>query len=122
MKASIEKDRARIVRATLNRLKNNARGHYILVSMPDGDLQTITVDEDFVNNMLHQLEAHARNKCSKAEADEVITESYDSAVIIEKGNEYLTAFGEKLMDALFEKKVKSIKEKYRANGISNGLR
>jgi hypothetical protein len=119
MNISIEKDRARIVRATLNRLKNKTGGHYLLVSMPDGDLRTVEVDEGFINDLLFQLEAEACRQHGKAKGEAMLAETYSEAVAIGKSNEHLTDYGKEIIDGLFEKKIKSIKAKYRTE-VKNG--
>ncbi|EMD6813332.1 hypothetical protein QD840_001687 [Citrobacter koseri] len=114
---TIEIYRRRIAIAALNRMKRKTGAYRLTVSMPDGDIQFIDIDEEAMLQLLQRFEKQARNEFS-AEAETFLRQSYMKSVDINGHTEYLTETGKMIVDEIFEELVKHAKEKYVCGGIN----
>ncbi|EDU0272864.1 hypothetical protein CCF61_005344, partial [Salmonella enterica subsp. enterica serovar Glostrup] len=87
------------------------------VSMPDGDIQFINIDEASMLKLLQRFEKQARNEFA-AEAETFIRQTYMKSVDINGHTEYLTETGKMIVDEIFAELIKYAKEKYVCGGIN----
>lgn len=114
---TIEIYRRRIAIAALNRMKRKAGAYRITVSMPDGDIQFIDIDEEAMLQLLQRFEKQARNEFA-AEAETFLRQTYMKSVDINGHTEYLTETGKMIVDEIFAELTKHAKEKYVCGGIN----
>lgn len=114
---TIEIYRRRIAEATLNRMKRKTGAHRLTVSMPDGDIQFIDIDEEAMLQLLQLFEKQARNEFA-AEAETFLRQTYMKSVDINGHTEYLTETGKIIVDKIFAELTKYAKEKYVCGGIN----
>lgn len=114
---TIEIYRRRIAIAALNRMKRKAGAYRITVSMPDGDIQFIDIDEEAMLQLLQRFEKQARNEFA-AEAETFLRQTYMKSVDINGHTEYLTDTGKMIVDEIFAELTKHAKEKYVCGGIN----
>ena len=108
---TIEIYRHRIAIAALNRMKRKAGAYRLTVSMPDGDIQFIDIDEEAMLQLLQRFEKQARNEFA-AEAETFLRQTYMKSVDINGHTEYLTETGKMIVDEIFTELIKHAKEKY----------
>lgn len=109
--------RRRIAIAALNRMKRKAGAYRLTVSMPDGDIQFIDIDEEAMLQLLKRFEKQARNEFA-AEAETFLRQTYMKSVDINGHTEYLTETGKMIVDEIFAELTKHAKEKYVCGGIN----
>ncbi|EGY9193192.1 hypothetical protein PF334_004032 [Salmonella enterica] len=114
---TIEIYRRRIAIAALERMKRKTGAYLLTVSMPDGDIQFINIDEASMLKLLQRFEKQARNEFA-AEAETFIRQTYMKSVDINGHTEYLTETGKMIVDEIFAELIKYAKEKYVCGGIN----
>ncbi|EAB2796105.1 hypothetical protein PQY04_004173 [Salmonella enterica] len=114
---TIEIYRRRIAIAALERMKRKTGAHRLTVSMPDGDIQFIDIDEASMLKLLQRFEKQALNEFA-AEAETFIRQTYMKSVDINGHTEYLTETGKMIVDEIFSELIKHAKEKYVSGGIN----
>lgn len=114
---TIEIYRRRIAIAALNRMKRKTGAYRLTVSMPDGDIQFIDIDEEAMLQLLQRFEKQARNEFA-AEAETFLRHTYMKSVDINGHTEYLTDTGKMIVGEIFAELTKHAKEKYVCGGIN----
>ncbi|EBX0691165.1 hypothetical protein DQY71_14840 [Salmonella enterica subsp. enterica serovar Tennessee] len=113
----IDTYRRRIAYAALARLKRKTGGNLLIIKLPDNKIETVEVNERFMNQLLLRFEGLTRCGLSRYEGDSTIT-AYQNAIGINKHTEYLTDSGKLIIDELLNEVVDYVKNKYASGGIN----
>lgn len=114
---TIEIYRRRIAVAALNRMKHSTGGCRLTISMPDGSMEFVDIDEASMLKLLQHFEKQARDEYG-AETDEFLRQTYRNSLDINGLTEYLTETGKMIVDKIFAELIKHAKEKYVSGGIN----
>lgn len=115
---TIEIYRRRIAIAALNRVKRKTGAYRLTVSMPDGDIQFIDIDEASMLKLLQRFESQACSEYGMSESTTFIRSTYMNSLDINGHTEYLTETGKLIVDELLGEVITWVKEKY-INGRIN---
>lgn len=116
--ATIDKDRRRMVTAALRRMQRKTGGNLLVVNLPDGEITTIEITEQFMNQLLLRFEGVTRGEYGRSEGEATIRTAYQNAIAINQHTEYLTESGKLIVDGLLKEVVDYIKEKYISGGVN----
>ncbi|WP_053264858.1 hypothetical protein [Escherichia coli] len=116
--ATIDKDRRRMVTAALRRMQRKTGSNLLVVNLPDGEITTIEITEQFMNQLLLRFEGVFRGEYGRAEGEATIRTAYQNAIGINQHTEYLTETGKLIIDNLLQEVIDYAKEKYISGGIN----
>ncbi len=116
--ATIDKDRRRMVTAALRRMQRKTGGNLLIVDLPDGNITTIEITEQFINQLLLRFEGITRGELGRVEGETEIRTAYQNAIGINQHTEYLTETGKLIIDNLLQEVIDYTKEKYISGGIN----
>ena len=114
----IETYRRRIANAALSRLQHKTVGNLLIIKLPDNKIETVEVNEHFMNQLLLRFEGLTRGGLNRYEGDATITTAYQNALGINKHTEYLTDSGKLIIDELLNEVVDYVKQKHVSGGIN----
>lgn len=114
----IDTYRRRVANAALARLKRKAGGNLLIIKLPENKIETVEVNEHFMNQLLLRFEGLTRGGLSRYEGDATIKNAYQNAVEINKHTEYLTDSGKLIIDELLNEVVDYVKQKHVSGGIN----
>ncbi|MGP8848257.1 hypothetical protein ACT01T_05880 [Enterobacter asburiae] len=114
----IDTYRRRVANAALARLKRKTGGYLLIIKLPENKIETIEVNEHFINQLLLRFEGLTRGGLSRYEGDATIKTAYQNAVEINKHTEYLTDSGKLIIDELLNEVVDYVKQKHVSGGIN----
>ncbi len=114
----IDTYRRRIANAALARLQRKTGGNLLIIKMPDNKIETVEVNEHFMNQLLLRFEGLTRGGLNRYEGDATIKTAYQNAIGINKHTEYLTDSGELIIDELLNEVVDYVKQKHVSGGIN----
>lgn len=89
----IDTYRRRVANAALARLQRKTGGNLLIIKLPDNKIETVEVNEQFMNQLLLRFEGLTRCGISRHEGDTTIKNAYQNAIEINKHTEYLTDSG-----------------------------
>ncbi|WGI49109.1 hypothetical protein [Salmonella enterica] len=110
--------RRRIAIAALNRMKHSTGGCRLTISMPDGSIEFVDIDEASMLKLLQHFEKQARDEYG-AETNEFLRQTYRNSLDINSRTEYLTETGKMIIDEIFTELIKHAKEKCVCGGGIN---
>ncbi|QGR32373.1 hypothetical protein FOC16_05470 [Salmonella enterica] len=114
----IDTYRRRIANAALARLQRKTGGNLLIINLPDNKIETVEVNEHFMNQLLLRFEGLTRCGLRRYEGDSTIKTEYQNAIGINKHTEYLTDSGKLIIDELLNEVVDYVKKKYACGGIN----
>ncbi|EBU8672109.1 hypothetical protein NAK90_005737 [Salmonella enterica] len=114
---TIEIYRRRIAVSALNRVKRKTGAYRLTVSMPDGDIQFIDIDEESMQKLLQRFEKQVRAEFG-SESESFLQKTYMNSLDINGHTEYLTETGEAIVDDIFSELIAYAKEKFVCGGIN----
>lgn len=114
----IDTYRRRIANAALARLKRKTGGNLLIIKLPDNKIETVEVNEHFMNRLLLRFEGLTRGGLNRYEGDTTIKTAYQNAIEINKHTEYLTDSGKLIIDELLNEVVDYVKQKHVSGGIN----
>ncbi len=114
----IDTYRRRVANAALARLKRKTGGNLLIIKLPENKIETVEVNEHFMNQLLLRFEGLTRGGLSRYEGDATIKTAYQNAVEINKHTEYLTDSGKLIIDELLNEVVDYVKQKHVSGGIN----
>lgn len=115
---TIEIYRQRIAIAALDRMKRKTGSHCVIVNMPDGNIQTIDLNEKAMLKLLMRFESQACGEYGISESVSFIRSTYMNSLDINGYAEYLTETGKLIVDELLGEVIAYAKEKYVSGGIN----
>ncbi|EGI39655.1 Fels-1 prophage-like protein [Escherichia coli TA280] len=115
---SINTYRRRIAVAALHRIKRKTGGNLLIVDLPDENITTIEITEQFINQLLLRFEGITRGELGRTEGETAILTAYRNAIGINQHTEYLTETGKLIIDDLLQEVIDYAKEKYINGGIN----
>ena len=68
--------RRRIAVAALHRIKRKTGGNLLIVDLPDGNITTIEITEQFINQLLLRFEGITRDELGRVEGETEIHTAY----------------------------------------------
>ncbi|HAI8584356.1 hypothetical protein ACQUW1_10695 [Klebsiella pneumoniae] len=110
--------RRRMVTAALRRMQRKTGSNLLVVDLPDGEITTIEITEQFMNQLLLRFEGLTRVEYGRTEGEATIRTAYQNAIGINQHTEYLTESGKLIVDGLLKEVVDYVKEKYISGGIN----
>lgn len=108
--------RRRIAIAALHRMKRKTGGYCLIINLPNGEIQTIAIDEDAVKKLLIKFEKQASSEFGK-ESGEFIRKTYANSLDINGHTEYLTETGKLIIDELFSEVEAYAKSQYKRGAV-----
>lgn len=108
--------RRRIAIAALHLLKRKTGGYCLSVSMPDGNIQVIEINEESMQKLLQRFERQVRAEFG-SETDSFLRKTYMNSLDINGHTEYLTETGKAIVDDIFSELIAHAKEKYVSEGV-----
>ncbi|EEY8552258.1 TPA: hypothetical protein ACF9O0_005693 [Escherichia coli] len=102
--------RRRITVAALRRMKRKTGSNLLTVKRHDGELTTIEITEQFINQLLLRFEGVTRGEFGRKDGETAIRTAYQDAVGINQHGEYLTESGKLIIDELLNECIDYIKE------------
>ena len=114
----IDTYRRRIANAALARLKRKTGGNLLIIKLPNKKIETVEVNDHFMNQLLLRFEGLTRVGLSRYEGDSTIKKAYQNAIEINKHTEYLTDSGKLIIDELLSEVVYYVKKKHASGGIN----
>ena len=115
---TIYKDRRRMVTAALRRMQRKTGSNLLVVDLPDGEITTIEITEQFMNQLLLRFEGLTRVEYGRTKGEATIRTANQNAIGINQHTEYLTESGKLIVDGLLKEVVDYVKEKYISGGIN----
>ena len=112
----IETYRRRIANAVLARLHRKTGGNLLIIKLPDNKIETVEVNERFMNQLLLRFEGITRGGLNRYDGDVTIKTAYQNAIEINKHTEYLTDSGKLIIDELLNEVVDYVKKKHVSEG------
>ncbi|NLR56368.1 hypothetical protein HG694_23085 [Citrobacter freundii] len=114
----IDTYRRRISNAALARLQRKTGGNLLIIKLPDNKIETVEVNEHFINQLLLRFEGLTRGGINRYEGDSTIKNAYQNAIEMNKHTEYLTDSGKLIIDELLNEVVDYVKKKHVSGGIN----
>ncbi|HCU0006035.1 MULTISPECIES: hypothetical protein [Citrobacter freundii complex] len=114
----IDTYRRRISNAALARLQRKTGGNLLIIKLPDNKIETVEVNEHFINQLLLRFEGLTRGGLNRYEGDSTIKNAYQNAIEMNKHTEYLTDSGKLIIDELLNEVVDYVKKKHVSGGIN----
>ena len=114
----IDTYRRRIANAALARLKRKTGGNLLIIKLPENKIETVEVNQHFMNQLLLRFEGLTRGGLNRYEGDATIKTAYQNAIGINKHTEYLTDSGKLIIDELLNEVVDYVKKKHASGGIN----
>ena len=114
----IDTYRRRIANAALARLQRKTGGNLLIIKLPDNKIETVEINEHFLNQLLLRFEGLTRGRLNRYEGDATIKTAYQNAIEINKHTEYLTDSGELIIDELLNEVVDYVKNKHASGEIN----
>lgn len=120
MKEQIARYRKRILHAAMSRLQRKTGGQLLIINLPNGEIETVEITENFMTQLLLRFEGMTRGEFGAEEGNTVIRTAYEQAVEINRDSEYLTETGKMIVEDLLNEVVEYVKENHASGVISNG--
>lgn len=114
----IDTYRRRIANAALARLQRKTGGNLLIIKLQNQKIETVEVNDQFMNRLLLRFEGLTRAGLSRYEGDDTIKTAYQNAIGINKHTEYLTDSGKLIIDELLGEVVDYVKKKHASGGIN----
>lgn len=76
----IDTYRRRIANAALARLQRKTGGNLLIIKLPDNKIETVEVNEHFMNQLLLRFEGLTRCGLNRYEGDTTIKTAYQNAI------------------------------------------
>lgn len=90
----------------------------MIIKLPNKKIETVEVNDHFMNQLLLRFEGLTRVGLSRYEGDSTIKKAYQNAIEINKHTEYLTDSGKLIIDELLSEVVYYVKKKHASGGIN----
>lgn len=113
---STETYRHRIATAALSRHHRKTGSNCIIVNTPNGEIKTIELTLEFIEQLLRQFEMITRSEFGTTGGNNFIQEAYLGALDINRNGERLTDSGKLIIDELIAEVIGYVKE----NDIGGG--
>ncbi|EFH3153238.1 hypothetical protein K3N20_004745, partial [Escherichia coli] len=97
---SINTYRRRIAVAELHRIKRKTGGELLIVDLLNGNITTIEITEQFINQLLLRFEDITRGELGRVEGETEFRTAYQNAIGINQHTEYQAETGKLIIDNL----------------------